>query len=311
MRPIALSIICLFVAMGLQAATFYVTSAGLGGEPDYDKRFQMWAADIDKTLRSTEPGANVTTLSGADATRVKLEAALADVARQATPEDAFVLMLIGHGTFDGEEYKFNLPGPDISAAQLANCLRGIRAERQLVVNMSSASGAALPSLAKKNRIVITATQSGNERNATLFARFWIQALHDPGADTDKSGGVSALEAFRYASQKTSEFYETEKRIATEHAVLDDTAQGKGVRNPSPQNGEGMLAAGFPLLPLGSGTTTQANTPAKRKLLAHKEQLETAIDRLKYQKAAIPEDEYKKQIATLLLELARTQAELDQ
>jgi len=73
----------------------------------------------------------------------------------------------------------------------------------------------------------------------------------------------------------------------------------------------MLAAGFPLLPLGSGTTTQANTPAKRKLLAHKEQLETAIDRLKYQKAAIPEDEYKKQIATLLLELARTQAELDQ
>src|SRR6185312_9368705 len=153
MRPIALSIICLFAAMGLHAATFYVTASGLGGEPDYDKRFQMWAADIDKTLRSTEPGANVTTLSGADATRVKLEAALTHVARQATPEDAFVLMLIGHGTFDGEEYKFNLPGPDISAAQLANCLRGIRAERQLVVNMSSASGAALPSLAKKNRIV--------------------------------------------------------------------------------------------------------------------------------------------------------------
>jgi hypothetical protein len=310
MRPLALSVLCLFAAMGLKAATYYVTAAGLGGEPDYEKRFQMWAADIDKTLRSTNPGAKVTTLSGADATRAKLEAALADVARQAAPEDAFVLMLIGHGAFDGEEYKFNLPGPDISAAQLASCLRGIRAERQLVVDMTSASGAAQQALAQKNRIVITATQSGNERNATLFPRFWIQALHDPGADTDKSGGVSALEAFRYASQKTAEFYETEKRIATEHAVLDDTAQGKGVRNPSPDNSEGRLAASFPLLPLASESATQANTPEKRKLLARKEQLETAIDRLKYQKAAIPEAEYKKQIGLLLLDLARTQAELD-
>jgi hypothetical protein len=122
--------------------------------------------------------------------------------------------------------------------------------------------------------------------------------------------VSALEAFRYASQKTAEFYETEKRIATEHAVLADTAQGKGVRNPSPDNSEGRLAASFPLLPLASESATQANTPEKRKLLARKEQLETAIDRLKYQKAAIPEAEYKKQIGLLLLDLARTQAELD-
>ena len=26
---------------------FYVTISGLGGEPDYDQRFKMWAEDID------------------------------------------------------------------------------------------------------------------------------------------------------------------------------------------------------------------------------------------------------------------------
>ena len=39
-------------------------------------------------------------------------------------------------------------------------------------------------------------------------------------------------------------------------------------------------------------------------------MEQQIDKLKYEKAATPPDEYKKQLAALLLELARTQEELD-
>ena len=54
----------------------------------------------------------------------------------------------------------------------------------------------------------------------------------------------------------------------------------------------------------------ARDPAKRALLDKKEQLEQAIDKLKYEKAAMPAAEYKKQLTALLLDLARTQEALE-
>ena len=141
------------------------------------------------------------TLKGADATRAKMEAALNKIAAQAKPQDAFVLMMIGHGTFDGTEYKFNLPGPDISGTELAALLNRIPAGRQLVVDMTSASGGAVSALKKDNRTIITATKSGTEKNATVFARFWVEALRDPAADVDKNETISALEAFQYAREE--------------------------------------------------------------------------------------------------------------
>ena len=113
----------LLAATGLQAATFYVTVAGLGGEPDYEQRFAAQAQEIDKLVRAGGPDAKVTTLYGPQATKVNLQNALAQVARDAKPADAFVLMLIGHGGFDGYEYKINLPGPDISGVELATLAR--------------------------------------------------------------------------------------------------------------------------------------------------------------------------------------------
>ncbi len=238
-----------------------------------------------------------------------MQNALAQVAREAKPNDAFVLMLIGHGSFDGYEYKMNLPGPDLSGVELGALLDRIGCTRQLVVNMTSASGGSRAALEKANRVVITATKSGNEKNATVFARFWVEALRDPSADTDKNETVSALEAFTYASTKTAQFYETQKRLATEHPILEDTGQGDGERKPSPENGEGLKAAQFSLLRIGSAQVA-ANTPEKKALLEKRDQLEEQIDKLKYEKAAMPADEYKKQLQGLLIELAKTQAELD-
>src|SRR5262249_33153241 len=120
---------------------------------------------------------------------------------------------------------------------------------------------------------------------------------------------SALEAFRYAEEKTVRFYESQKRLATEHAQIEDTGKGEAVRTPSPENGQGLLASKFPLLRIGTAQAA-ARDPAKRKLFDRKEQLEQEIDKLKYQKAAMPSEEYKTKMAQLLLELAQTQAELD-
>ncbi|MBV9154799.1 MAG: caspase family protein [Acidobacteriaceae bacterium] len=302
-------VLLLGFALTAPAGSYYLTVAGLGGTPEYETQFAKWAADLDHELRANGPDATVVTLSGKSATRQAIQEALARIAEQVKPDDAFALMLIGHGTFDGTDYKFNIPGPDITAAELAALLNRIPARRQLVVNMTSCSGASLAGLAKKDRIVITATKSGNEKNATLFARYWIDALRDPAADTDKNGTVSALEAFQYAQHKTAAYFESEKLLATEHAQMSDSGKSNAVREPKPENGQGLLAAAFPIL-RPQIADSKLVAPEKQKLVARKEDLEAKIDRLKYQKAAMPADEYKQQLTALLLELAQTQAEID-
>jgi hypothetical protein len=303
-----------FACLGLfahsaQAAPYYVTVAGLGGEPDYEQRFTALAKELDKLFKAASSDAHVYTLTGADATKAKLADTLGQIARDARPDDEFTLILIGHGSYDGEEYKFNLPGPDISGEEIAVLCDRVPSKRQLIVNTTSASGGSIGALQKAGRIVITATKTGTEKNATVFARYWVEALGDASTDTDKNEMVSALEAFQYADRKTAAFYESQKRLATEHAVIEDTGKKEAVRAASTENGEGLLAANFVLLRLGAAQKA-ANDPAKRALLEKKEGLEQKIDILKYQKAAMSAEDYKKQLSDALLELAKTQEELD-
>jgi len=225
----------LCLVLRADAATYYLTIAGLGGEPDYEQRFAMWAGEIEAILKSSGGDAKVETLKGPSATRTSVRAAFEKIAGEARPDDALVVMLIGHGGDDSVEYKINLPGPDLSGTELAALLDRVPAARQLVVNMTSASGGAINSLRKPNRVVITATKTGTERNATVFPRFWVEALRDPAADTDKNDTISALEAFHYAERKVAEYYESQKRLATEHPLLEDTGKGTGVRAPSAEN----------------------------------------------------------------------------
>ncbi len=314
MRRAAVLIGFCVACMGLaartaQAAPYYVTVSGLGGEPDYEQRFTALAKELDKLFKGASADAHVYTLTGSDATKERLTDTLNQIARDAKPDDEFTLTLIGHGSFDGEEYKFNLPGPDISGEEIAVLCDRIAAKRQLIVNTTSASGGSIGALQKAGRIVIAATKTGTEKNATVFARYWVDALGDASTDTDKNEMVSALEAFQYADRKTAAFYESQKRLATEHAVIEDTGKKEAVRAASADNGEGLLAANFVLLRLGA-TQKAANDPAKRALLEKKEALEQKIDTLKYQKAAMPVADYNKQLADALLELAKTQDELD-
>jgi hypothetical protein len=307
---IGFCIVCVGLsARSSQAAPYYVTVAGLGGEPDYEQRFTALARELDKLFKAASSDAHVYTFTGSDATKAKLTETLGQIARDAKPDDEFTLILIGHGSYDGEEYKFNLPGPDISGEEIAVLCDRVPSKRQLIVNTTSASGGSIGALQKAGRIIITATKTGTEKNATVFARYWVEALGDASTDTDKNEMVSALEAFQYADRKTAAFYESQKRLATEHAVIEDTGKKEAVRAASTENGEGLLAANFVLLRLGAAQKA-ANDPAKRALLEKKEGLEQKIDTLKYQKAAMSAQDYKKQLSDALLELAKTQEELD-
>jgi hypothetical protein len=295
-----------FCALTLPArgATFYVIVAGLGGEPDYEQRFAAAANDLNRVFQAEGPSAHVVALTGAQSTAAQLKTALALVARDAKPDDDFVLILIGHGSYDGVEYKFNLVGPDIAAAALCD---HIPARRQLIVDTTSSSGGAIAALERPGRAVISATKSGTEKNATVFARYWVEALQDPAADTDKSDSISAMEAFVYATKKTAAFYDSEKRLATEHAVFNDTGSGEPVREAG--NEQGQFLSTFTLLRLGASQQA-ANDPARRALLEQKDSLEQKIDTLKYQKAAMDPDDYKKQLTDALVELAKVQEQLD-
>jgi hypothetical protein len=298
-----LALLCILIAtLPARASVYYVTVAGLGGEPDYEQRFTANAKDLDKLFKDSGNGAHVYTLTGNQATET-----LASIAHDARPEDDFVLILIGHGSFDGVEYKFNLVGPDITAAELASLSDRIPTRRQLIVNATSASGGSIAALERPGRGVIAATKTGTEKNATVFARYWVEALQDPTADLDKSDSISAMEAFSYAQRKTAAFYESQKRLATEHPVFEDTGKNEAVREPS--KSEGILLASFPVLRIGAAQK-QANDPAKQGLLAKKEDLEQKIDALKYEKAAMDPADYKQQLTAALVELAQIQQELD-
>jgi hypothetical protein len=306
---VGVSLITLLLAAPVRAAGFYVTVAGLVGEPDYEQRFTTSAKDLDKILKASGSDVHVFSLIGGDATRARLTQVLEQVAREAKADDDFVLTLIGHGSHDGVEYKFNLVGPDMSAPELAALCNRIAARRQLVVNATSASGGSIPAFQRAGRAVITSTKSGTEKNATVFVRYWVAALQDPSADVDKNESVSALEAFQYAERKTAEFYTSQKRLATEHAVFEDTGKGEAVRAASAEGGEGRLLASLTLVRFGESQKA-ALDPAKRDLLTKREDLERRIDVLKYQKAAMSQTDYEQQLKALLIELARVQATLD-
>jgi hypothetical protein len=289
------------------AATYYIVVAGLGGEPEYEQRFTASAKDAEKAFNGSGANAHTYMLTGSDATASRLKDALNTVAQSAKSEDDLVLLLIGHGSFDGVEYKFNLVGPDVTGGEIAEMCNRISAHRQLIVDTSSASGGAVQVLERPGRAVVAATKSGTEKNATVFARYWVQALQDPDADTDKSNSISGMEAFIYASKKTAAFYDSQKRLATEHAIFDDIGSGQPVREADGR--QGALLSSITLVRLDKNQLL-VNDPAKRELFTKKEDLEQKIDSLKFQKAAMDPADYKKQLTALLLNLAKVQQELD-
>jgi hypothetical protein len=155
-------------ALQAHAATYYVVVAGLGGEPDYEQRFTAAAKDLHRIFTAAGPPAHVYMLTGGQATLAHLVETIGEVARSAKADDDFALILIGHGSFDGVEYKFNLVGPDVTAAEIATMCDQVASRRQLIVDATSASGGAAllkPSATPRRRpLLFTIHRSDSQRN---------------------------------------------------------------------------------------------------------------------------------------------------
>ncbi len=279
-------------APSARAAHYALIVGGLGGEAEYEQRFREQVQALTAVEKHRSEDAHVTALSGEQATRETTKRALASIAAHATAVDQLVVTFIGHGSFDGEEYRFNVPGPDITATDLATWLQPIAARPQLIVLATSASGGALSRLQHKDRIVITATKSGGERNATRFAEYWIKALTLSEADRDKNEWVTAQEAFDYATRKVADSFKSNAALATEHARI-----------------EGATTEQFALGRLGEAKTMPTDGELNR-LFAERLRIETEFDAVKARKSELQVDRYYQALEKPLIELARAQKRID-
>jgi len=282
---------------------------GAPGEPEYAEQFAHWA---DLWKAAAIKGGLQTFLIGEDQDqptndRVRLLSVLTK--EVAKPGGELWLVFLGHGTYDGREAKFNLRGPDISAVDLAAVLKPCR-RPLVVIQCASASGPFINALTGPNRVIVTATRSGYEVNATRFGGYLAQAIADPAADLDKDGQTSLLEAFLLASREVAEFYKEAGRLATEHPLLDDNGDGlgtppdwfQGVRAVKTAAGgkavDGVRAHQFFLV---RSAIEQELSPAAR---ARRDELEKQLSELRARKENLSVDEYYQQLEVILVQISK-------
>jgi hypothetical protein len=274
--------------------THLLVVTGVPGDEEHAQKFQKWATSFIDAAKKTDavPDANITLLADKQSTRAGVEKAFGDLTARVKPGDAVVVLLLGHGSFNGTQAAFNLPGPDLTVEEWGKLLGKLSAQKVAFINTSSSSGAFLPAIAAPGRVVVTATKTGGERNETQFPEFFVAAYGDAAADRDRNGHVSIAEAFEYAKTKVVQAFQQKGLLLTEHAVMED-------------GGGGGLAAGL-FLGTGRAEGTLAidlSDPALKKLAEEKDAIDQQLAALRLKKNTMDEAQYEAQLEKLLTDLA--------
>jgi hypothetical protein len=307
--------LCMAAAGGPEERACVVIVVGAPGTPEYEAQFCGWAGQWQAA--AAKASAEVVRIGLAEEAggndRERLRATLAEQAAAAGREPLWIV-LIGHGTFDGREAKFNLRGPDVTDLELGEWLGPIK-RPVTVLDCSSASGPFLNRLSGENRVVVTATRSGHEQNFARFGQYLAESIADPRADLDKDGQVSLLEAYLTAGGRVEEYYRTHAQLATEHALLDDNGDRLGTpadwfhgvratrraKDGAPL--DGIRAHQFHLVPSDRERQIPPETRRRR------DQLELSIAALRDEKDKLGDDAYYGRLESLMVELARMYREL--
>jgi hypothetical protein len=290
---------------------FLLIVVGLAGDPEHGELFAKWGSALaDASAKVGVAPERVVYLADAKdeagkangrATREEIEKALAGFAKTATPDDVVYVVLFGHGSYDGQTARFNLPGRDMTPGDFNLLLRKVPG-RVVFVNTSSSSGPFVEELSGPGRTIIAATRSGAEQFTTLFGGYFVEAFSTESADADKNGRISMLEAFSYARTEVARAYEREGLLATEHAVLDDNGDKTGSQTPSATGADGKLAAG---LSLGSAADAAPlpDDPKLRALYLERRDLERRVESLRLLKDSMPPAKYASELERLVTDLA--------
>ena len=296
---------------------FLLIVVGLAGDPEHGKTFHKWGTTLaEASERLGVPKERLVYLVDAPmegdarvtgrATRDEISKAIDGFAKQAGAEDVVFVMLIGHGSYDGRDSKFNLPGPDMAAADFNLMFKRLPTKQVVLVNASSASGPFIDGLSAPGRTIVTATRSGAEQYTTLFGGFFIDALTSEAADADKNKRVSVLEAFNFAKTEVARAYEREGLLATEHALLDDDGDKEGSATPTntgsdPKNKDGKVAA---VLSMGvAGDDGLPSDPKLRALHVERRDLERRVESLRLLKESMDPAKYSSELEKLVTAIA--------
>ena len=292
---------------------FLLILVGLAGDPEHGELFHKWGGELAEAAgrlgvpadhvaylvdQTQEGDKNVTGKATVD----EIGKTFDRFAKQATPEDAVYVVLIGHGSYDGKTAKFNLPGPDISAADFNTQFRKLPTKQIVFVDTTSASGPFLNELSAPGRTIITATRNGAENFSTLFGGYFVDALTGDEADADKNRRVSMLEAFQFAKAAVQRAYEKEGLLSTEHALLDDNGDKTGSADPSTNGPDGKVAS---LLAIGSAADAAAlpTDPKLRALVLEQRELEHRVESLRLLKENMDPAKYQSELEKLVTDLA--------
>jgi hypothetical protein len=274
---------------------FLLIVVGLAGDPEQGELFRKWAANLTAASERLGVARDQIVQVGDErpATRDGLQKAFAGLSQRAAADDLVMVVLFGHGTFDGRAAKFNLSGPDMAAADFAPLLDRLPSRRVVFVNTASASGPFIEALSGPGRTIVTATRSGSEQFATLFGGYFVDALSAEAADADKNRRVTVLEAFEHAKREVARAYEREGLLATEHALLDDGAKAAAT------------------LSLGSGDADgpESADPKLRALIEERREMERRIESLKLLKSSMDQQRYLSELERLATALARKTREI--
>jgi hypothetical protein len=289
--------LCLLAALSLlgwelaRADTHYLIVSGIGGAPEYDDSFAAYARMLAEAAQKTiTDESHLALLIGSEATSEAVTRKILDIAAATTEADTLAVFLVGHGSFDGEHYKLNLVGPDLSGDEIAGLLASVPAATQLIVNTTSASGAILEDWTADGRVLITATRSGAERNATRFGQYWAEALSSDEADTNKNGVVTAQEAFDFAARSVADSFERDGALATEHPqIVGDAAQRL--------NAARLVAR-------------TAETPEIAALNEELAAVEQRLDAHRLRRTEMEPEQYLAELQALLVELTMVQRRID-
>ena len=292
---------------------FLLIVVGLAGDPEHGELFHKWGAELAESAGHLGiPQDHVVYLVDQPAegeARVTGKATLEEInktfdrfAKQATADDALYVVLIGHGSYDGKAPKFNLPGPDISAADFATQFKRLPMRQIVFVNTASASGPFVNELSGPGRTIIAATRSGAENYATLFGGYFVDALSGEEADADKNRRVTMLEAFQFAKAAVQRAYDKEGLLSTEHAVLDDNGDKVGSPDPSTTAADGKVAA---LMAIGSAADAMPlpADPKLRALVLEQRDLQHRVESLRLLKDNMDPAKYQSELEKLVTDLA--------
>ena len=312
---LACSLACFAPSVAAAQDTHVAVIVGLAGEPEHGETFRRWGGSLydhvtgrlaipkDRVIYLLEDPSQDAARATGKSTKAEIEQGLARFAASAGANDVVVVVLIGHGTSDGKVSKFNLPGPDMTAADFAAALKKFPTRNVAFVNTASSSGPFIEALAADGRVIVTATRSGAEKFATLFGGHFIDALASDDADADKNKRVSILEAFNAAKIDVARMYEQRGVMLTERAMLEDSGDGEGSLEPAANGKDGRIASILSL-----GTPTEAlklpEDPALRALYQERRAIEQRVEALKLMKASMAPAQYTAELEKVLTELAR-------